>query len=697
MNNNTLSIPNFIWKIADLLRGTYKPEKYGDVILPMAVLRRFDCLLEKTKEKVLEKAKTTEIEAILNNIAGYNFSNKSKYDFKKLLDDPDHIKANFENYILGFSTNIREIIEKFEFNKEIEKLNEYNLLFLIVKEFNSVDLHPDAVSNVQMGQIFEELIRKFSENAEAGDHYTPREVIKLMVNLIFNGIQEELTTRGKIFTIGDFACGTGGMLSVATNYIKELNPDAQVEVFGQEINPQSYAICKSDILIKGQEEKNIVFGNSFNKDEHKNLKVRFALMNPPFGVEWKTSKDYVQREAKELGFDGRFGAGLPRINDGSLLFLQHMISKRMHDETGSRMAIIFNGSPLFTGDAGSGESEIRRWIIENDFLEGIVALPNDLFYNTGIATYIWILTNRKNDDILKGPVRTGKIQLVDATKFFHKMRKSLGSKRNEIGDDDIEKITRIYADFEENEYCRIFDNKEFGYLKVTIERPLKLNFKISQDRIENIYADSAFAKLYDEDRVEELSLKLERKAITNKEMTELNKLKKGKELQDKIVNLLNENMSEVVYYNREEFDVKLKEILKNLSLTKALYKAVLMGLAERDEAADYCMKGKKKEPDSSLRDYETIPLSIDVEEFKPDPSEHIKKERKNILDYVEQEVKPHVKEYWTDHSKTKIGYEIPFTRYFYKYEKLRPFTEIMEEIKNLEQEIQKDIKKVIGE
>lgn len=698
MNNNILSIPSFIWKIADMLRGTYKPEQYGNVILPMAVLRRFDCLLEPTKDKVLQQVENgTDIEAILNNTAGYNFSNSSKYTFKKLLDDPDHIKSNFKNYIQGFSSNIREIIEYFEFDKEIEKLDKSNLLFLVIKEFNAVDLHPDVVSNQQMGQIFEELIRKFSENAEAGDHYTPREVIKLMVNLIFNGIQDELTTKGKIFTVGDFACGTGGMLSVATNYIKELNPDAQVEVFGQEINSQSYAICKSDILIKGQEEKNIVLGDSFSRDGHPGLKVRFALMNPPFGVEWKMSKDFVTNESKELGFDGRFGAGLPRINDGSLLFLQHMISKRMQDENGSRMAIIFNGSPLFTGDAGSGESEIRRWIIENDFLEGIIALPNDLFYNTGIATYIWVLTNRKNDDILKGPERTGKIQLVDGTKFFHKMRKSLGSKRNEISDDDIEKITRIYSNFKENEYCKIFDNKEFGYLKVTIERPLKLNFKISPDRIENIYADSAFTKLYDEDRAQELELKLEGKSINSKESTELYKLRKGKELQEEIIKLLKKNESKEVYYNRVEFDVMLEELLRDLSLPAKIYKAVFMGLSQRDKYADYCMKGTKKEVDASLRDYETIPLSTDVEEYKPDPSKHIKKEKKNICEYVEREVKPHVREYWIDKKKTKIGYEIPFTRYFYKYEKLRPFAEIMEEIKSLEQEIQKDIKKVIGE
>ena len=485
-----------------------------------------------------------------------------------------------------------------------------------------------------------------------------------------------------------------GMLSVASNYIKDLNPDAQVEVFGQEINNQSYAICKSDILIKGQEEKNIIFGDSFTQDGHKDLKVRFALMNPPFGVDWKRSRTFIENEHKQLGFDGRFGAGLPRTSDGSLLFLQHMLSKRMEDEKGSRMAIIFNGSPLFTGDAGSGESEIRRWIIENDFLEGIVALPNDLFYNTGIATYIWILTNRKNDDILNGPIRKGKIQLVDATSFFKKMRKSLGSKRNEISKKHIEEITRIYGDFKEGEYCKIFDNKDFGYLKVTIERPLRLNFQISEERIENLYSESAFSKLYDEDKVQELELEKEKMTIKKKDFKTLEKLYEGKELQDNILSVLRENISDKLYKNRDEFEGVLKDLFKDIKLPNALFKAVLTGLSERDETADYCIKGKKKEPDTSLRDTETIPLSLDVDGYRADTSEHIKKEKQNILDYVEREVAPHVKEFWIDHSKTRIGYEIPFTRYFYKYEKLRPFKEIMAEVIELEKEIREEIERI---
>lgn len=687
---------NFIWKIAELLRGPYKPEKYGDVILPMSVLRRFDCLLEATKDAVVEKAKTTDIEMILNKTAGHGFSNKSQFDFNKLLDDPDNIRTNFESYLQGFSANIREIIENFEFEKEIKKLEDNNLLFLVIKEFTQIDLHPEVVSNQEMGYIFEELIRRFSENAEAGDHYTPREVIELMVNLIFNGVEKELTTPGSIITVGDFACGTGGMLSVATNYIKRLNPSAQVEVFGQELNPQSYAICRADILIKGQQEKNIAFGNSFTNDGHKNQKVRFALMNPPFGVDWKKDKEFIAKEVKDLGFNGRFGAGTPRTSDGSLLFLQHMTSKMIDDEKGSRMAIIFNGSPLFTGDAGSGESEIRRWIIENDLLEGIIALPNDLFYNTGIATYIWVLSNRKNENILNGPVRKGKVQLVDGSSFYQKMRKSLGSKRNQISEADIKEIARIYGEFKENEYCKIFDNKSFGYLKVTVERPLKLNFQISEERIENLYAESAFAGLYDEEKVEELELKKEKITIKKSEEAELRKLYKGKVVQENIIDSLKENISDELFKNREVFDKKLKTILKDLDLTNTLHKAVLMALSERDETADYCMKGKNKEADPSLRDTESIPLSIVVNEFTTEMDKHIKKEKENIKSYIDREVKPHINEYWLDESKTKIGYEIPFTKYFYKYEALRPFKDIMAEIEELEKEIQLEIKKVIG-
>jgi type I restriction enzyme M protein len=674
LKNNELV--NFIWKNAEILRGPYKKEEYRDVILPLCVLRRFDCLLEPTKKAVLEKAKTVKHDAILNKITGYDFNNTSPFDFQTLLKDPDNIAANLRNYIQGFSANVRTIFERFEFDDEIKKMDEHNLLYSVIQLFAGIDLHISKVSNIQMGYIFEELIRRFSENAEAGDHYTPREVIKLMVNLVLNEDQSELMKEGKIVQIGDFACGTGGMLSVATEYIKELNPNAQVEVFGQEINPKSYAIACADLLIKGQNASNIAFGNSLtDQDGHKDLQVRYALMNPPFGVDWKHYSEKIIEEHQEKGFEGRYGAGLPRTTDGSLLFLQHMISKMKRDEKGSRMAIIFNGSPLFTGDAGSGESEIRRWIIENDLLEGIVALPDQLFYNTGIPTYIWILSNRKNDDLAKGAVRKGKIQLVDARSFYVRMRKSLGNKRNEITESQIAEISRIYGEFKENEYSKIFDLKDFGYYKITIERPLRLNFMISPERIENLYNESSFAKLYDEEQYIQLTRKKDKKPA---DVKKLEKLVKGKELQEKIIAILKENVSDKLYKNREEFLKVLKPLFKNVPEVKGgLWKAIYMGLSERDETADVCKDSKGNiEADPLLRDTENVPLKEDIHE------------------YFKREVLPYVPDAWIDESKTKIGYEIPFTRYFYKYEQLESSDVLKQRVIELEESIQEQLKKV---
>lgn len=677
---------NFIWSIAELLRGPYKKEQYGNVILPLCVLRRFDCLLEPTKEQVLEKAKTVKIDSILNRIAGenFNFNNTSKFQIKSIVDQQGDMSANLRDYINGFSKNIREIIEKFEFDKEITKLEDNDLLYMVLKRFTEIELHPDAVSNIEMGYIFEELIRRFSENAEAGDHYTPREVIKLMVYLLLNGDQKDLMEDGKVVTIGDFACGTGGMLSEATEFIKKLNPGTDIEVYGQELNGQSYAICCSDMLIKGQNEKNMIHGNSFTQDGHKGVKVRYALMNPPFGVDWKKDKEFIDKEYDDFGFDGRFGAGLPRTSDGSLLFLQHMISKMKTDEKGSRMAIIFNGSPLFTGDAGSGESDIRKWIIENDLLEGIVALPDQLFYNTGISTYIWILSNRKNQDLANGPIRKDKIQLIDATSFYTKMRKSLGNKRNEITMDQIQEIARIYGEFKENEYCKKFEGKDFGYHKITVERPLKLNFAISEERIENLYAESTFGKLYDEEDYKELLKKKHAaekadKKFSKTDENKIDKYEEGKKLQEKIMEILKANISDALYKNREEFIKTLKPLFNEVEEVKgSLFKAIYMGLSERDETADVCLDNKGNiEPDPTLRDTENVPLKED------------------IYEYFKREVKPHVADAWIDESKTKVGYEIPFTRYFYKYTPLRSSEDIMKEIRELEQSIMEKIKKVM--
>jgi type I restriction enzyme M protein len=664
---------NFIWSIAELLRGPYKKEQYGDVILPMAVLRRFDCVLAATKKEVLEKYETLKksglqnIDPVLNRISKQGFNNTSKYDFEKLLADPDNIANNLRNYINGFSKNAREIIEHFDFDKQITKLNDNNLLYLIVSEFNKIDLHPDKVSNTEMGYIFEELIRRFSEHAEAGDHYTPREVIRLMVNILLNEDNEELTQPGLVVTVYDCCAGTGGMLSVAEQYLKELNPGIQVELFGQEINPQSFSICKSDMLIKGQNADNIILGDSFTEDGHRGKTFRYMLTNPPFGVEWKKAEKFIREEYEKEGFNGRFGAGLPRISDGSLLFLQHLISKMKQDEKGSRIAIIFNGSPLFTGDAGSGESEIRRWIIENDMLEGIIALPDQLFYNTGISTYIWIVTNRKNNDPMKGPVRTGKIQLVNAVDFYQKMRKSLGNKRNEITEEQIKEITRIYGEFKENEYCKIFDNEDFGYQKIVVERPLRLNFQVSEERINNLYNETAFNNL----------AKSKKKGAAG-----LKEIEEGKKIQQQIIETLRTMDSTILYKNRDEFTKVLKKAFKDsdIRLDSALLKAILSALSEKDETADICVDSKgNPEPDPDLRDTENVPIKEDIHE------------------YLEREVKPHVPDAWIDETKTKIGYEIPFTRHFYKYQPLRPSEEIMREIIELEKSISEKLKKVMGE
>lgn len=667
---------NFIWKNAEILRGPYKKEEYRDVILPLSVLRRFDSLLEPTKKEVLDKIKNVKHDAILNKITGYDFNNTSRYDFQNLLEDPDNIAANLRNYIQGFSSNVRMIFERFEFEDEIKKMEEHDLLYSVIQLFTSMDLSVSKVSNMQMGYIFEELIRRFSENAEAGDHYTPREVIKLMVNLLLNEDQTELMQEGKIVQVGDFACGTGGMLSEATQFIRELNPNAQVEVFGQELNPKSYAIACADLLIKGQDAGHIAFGNSLtDADGHKDLQVRYALMNPPFGVDWKHYGESIIEEHDEKGFESRYGAGLPRTSDGSLLFLQHMVSKMKRDEKGSRMAIIFNGSPLFTGDAESGESEIRRWIIEEDLLEGIIALPDQLFYNTGISTYIWIISNRKNADLAKGAIRKGSIQLVDATSYFVKMRKSLGKKRNEITEEQIAEITRIYGDFKENKYSKIFDLKDFGYHKITVERPLQLNFMISPERIGNLYSEATFAKLYDEDEHNELSRKKDKKPA---EIKKLEKFAEGKKLQEKIIAILNNNIFDKLYKNREEFLKILKPLFKEVSEVKAgLWKAVYMGLSERDETADVCKDSKGKvEADPLLRDTENVPL------------------KENTYKYFEREVLTHVPDAWIDESKTKIGYEIPITRYFYKYQQLEKSAILKQEAIELEENIQELLKKV---
>lgn len=573
---NVKESANFIWSIADLLRGDYKQSDYGKVILPLTVLRRLDCVLEKSKEDVLKKfeqLKTTNIEnldPILNKTAGYNFHNRSQFDFNKLIADPNNIASNLRNYINGFSEDAREIIEQFEFENQINKMDDNNLLFMVVKRFQETDLHPDHISSMEMGYMFEELIRKFAEisNETAGEHFTPREVIKLMVNILFLNDREILTKKGITKTMFDCCGGTGGILSVAEEYLNELNPDARLEVFGQELNPESYAICKADLMIKGQNACNIKKGNSISEDQLSGQKFDYLATNPPFGVKWEKFAKKVKEEHEQLGHGGRFGAGLPSVGDGSFLFLMHLISKmKSVEQGGSRLAIVFNGSPMFSGSPSKSknESSIRQWIIENDLLEAVVALPNQLFYNTGISTYVWFISNKKSKE------RKGKVQLINAIDFSKKMSKSLGNKRNEISTKQIAEITKLYGDFKPNEYSKIFENKEFGYAKVTVERPER-----------NV---------------------------------------KGQVVADK--------------------------------------------------------KGNAK-ADSSLRDTENIPLTMDFQ------------------DYMEREVLPHVPDAWIDDSKTNIGYEINFTKYFYQYKPLRSLDEIRKDIMAIEQETDGLLKEVIG-
>jgi type I restriction enzyme M protein len=619
-------------------------------------------LLTPTKDKVLEQqkklsgGKVKNVDPILCRVTGVPFYNTSRYTFEKLKGDPNNIAANLTNYIKGFSSRAREIIEHFGFEEHIAKLDKADRLYLVVSRFCDIDLHPHAVSNIEMGYIFEELIRRFNEasNEEAGDHFTPREVIRLMVNLLFVPDGDILTTKGIVKTLYDPACGTGGMLSVAEDYVRELNPDARLEVFGQDYNAQAYAICGSDMMIKGQDIEHIAFGDSFTDDRFPRHRFDYMLANPPFGVEWKPEADFIKREHEEQGFGGRFGAGLPRINDGSLLFLQHMISK-MKDpkEGGTRLAIVFNGSPLFTGAAGSGESEIRRWIIENDWLEAIIALPDQLFYNTGIYTYLWIVTNRKE------PARRGKIQLVDATKFFKKMRKSLGNKRNEVCDDQRDEITRRYGDFKDADQVRIFDNEDFGYRHITVERPLRLNFAVNKKRIARLAETKAFANLAaGKKRKDTKAAKAEIEA--------------GRKLQEEIMSALEPLTSLGIVKDRDEFSKHLTSAFKKagIKVPAALFKVVLMALAERDETAKICTDAKgNAEPDPELRDYENVPLKEDVDA------------------YMKREVQPHVPDAWIDESKTKVGYEINFNRYFYKYTPPRPLDEIETDLKKIEKEI----------
>ena len=651
----------FIWSVADLLRGDYKQSEYGKVILPLTVLRRLDCVLEPTKQAVLARAATLRgqvenVEPVLCAVAGQRFYNTSALDLPRLLDDPAQVAGNLRAYIAGFSSGAREVLDKFDFDTQITRLARADLLYLVLSRFAEIDLHPDAVSNLEMGYLYEELVRRFSElsNETAGEHFTPREVIRLMVNLLFATDDDVLTDPGVIKTLYDPACGTGGMLSVAEDHLRSLNPSARLEVFGQELNDETYASCRSDMMLKGQDASHIVCGNSFSGDGHKGATFDYMLANPPFGVEWKKVEDTVRAEHETRGFAGRFGAGLPRINDGSFLFLLHMLSKmKPPEEGGSRLAIVFNGSPLFSGAAGSGESEIRRWIIENDWLEAIVALPDQLFYNTGISTYFWVLTNRKR------PERKGLVQLIDAREYWVKMRKSLGDKRKEISAEGIAEITRLYADFNEGERVKILPNESFGFQRITVERPLRQRFEVTAETVERLAATKQWAKLSESE-------------------------------QDALASFL------TVIVGRSTMQ-KAALAIKGGPVPKSIEKQLWDALAVRDPEAPVSTNRKgEPEADPDLRDNENVPLPPIPVTWEPDPTERLAsiEYRSAVEDYMADEVLPYVPDAWVDHTKTKIGYEIPLTRHFYRYVPPRPLAEIDAEIKALEAQIQELLREV---
>ena len=704
-----------IWEIASRLRGPYRPPQYRLVMLPLVVLRRLDCVLEPTKGAVLKRRDELEAqqmpETAMDHLLGkaadpkrkHPLYNTSPYTFARLLGDAENIAPNLVSYINGFSPTARRIFERFMFSDQIEKLDASNRLFTIVKAMTDVDLHPDRIDNLQMGYLFEHLVMRFNEqaNEEAGDHFTPREVIRLMANLIYTG-EQDVYKPGIFRTIYDPACGTGGMLSESEKLILSQNERAQLALFGQEYNDESWAICCADLLIKDEDTANIVLGDTLGdgktRDGFEGERFHYLMANPPFGVEWKDQKVVVEREHKTLGFSGRFGAGLPAINDGSLLFLQHMISK-MHpyeegdeNQTGSKIAIVFNGSPLFSGDAGSGPSNIRRWIIENDWLDAIVALPNQLFYNTGIFTYVWLVTNRKP------PERRGKVQLIDGTRFFQKMKKSLNNKRNEITEGQIRHLTRVYGNYQDSEIAevlidgdsesrvisRILENREFGFLKVTVERPLRMNFEATPERIAKLDEQTAFAKLA-------TSKKRKDTAAAEREIME------GWKQQEAIRAVLATLEGNGRYMDREAFEADVMKATKqtDLKILSPINKAIFAALGKRDPDAEICRDSKGgREPDSELRDTENIPLPLGTTmplpmDFGPDkPYDQLVESFRDDIDaYIAREVLPHVPDAWVDYGKTKVGYEIPFNRHFYVYKPPRPLDQIEADITRLEGEI----------
>lgn len=648
---------SFIWSVADLLRGHFKQSQYGRVILPFTLLRRLECVLAPNKQKVLEAAKQHQNkpdatrELLLLKESGHQFFNASPLSLATLSDT--QTAEDLISYVQSFSKSAREIFEHFNFEEFVLKLAEADLLYQVTQQFGSkIDLSTDNISNYGMGLIFEELIRKFAEssNETAGEHFTPRDCVHAATSLLMTG-QEDVLSPNSIITIYDPTAGTGGFLSESEEYIQSISDKVTVRLFGQELNPESYAICMADMMIKGQQVENIKLGNTLSNDQLAHEKFKYMLANPPFGVDWKASQRVVNDEHKVKGFDGRFGPGLPRVSDGSLLFLLHLASK-MRDprEGGSRVGIVLNGSPLFTGSAGSGESEIRRYLLQNDLVEAIVALPTDMFFNTGISTYIWILSNAKK------PERKGKLQLIDGSEAFAKMRKSLGSKRKYLTEENINELVRLYGAMEETKNSKVFPNEAFGYRRITIERPLRLNFQASEERVARLDDEKTLQKLKTDD---------------------FNQLKQA----------IQRIEADTLFTNRDDFTKALNAELKasDVKLTAAQLKAVLNALSERDSDADICTDKKSNvEADAGLRDYENVPLT------------------ENIYEYFEREVKPHVPDAWIDESKRDeqdgevgiVGFEIPFNRHFYVFKPPRPLEEIDADLKQCTDKIKQMIEEL---
>lgn len=674
---------NFIWSIANKLRGTYQSDKYKDVIIPMVIIRRFECALADTKKAVVDtfKKNPNYPAKAMYRISKRQFYNTSEFTLAELVNDSDHIAANFRNYISGFSANVQDIIKSLDFDKQIEKMDKNNRLLSVVKAFSELDLNPVTIDNVKMGYIFEDLIRRFSENAEAGDHYTGRDIIKLMVNILLAEGCDDIFDNGKIITVLDQACGTGGMLSTSYNTIRRYNPTADVRLFGQEINPESYAICLAEMLIKGQNAENIRYQDTMKGDCFKETQMRFVIENPPFGTPWggKDAAEGVETAVNDeylKGFSGRWGAGLPGSGDMQLLFVQSAIDK-MDDKLG-RAAIVENGSPLFTGGTSSGESQIRRWMLEEDLIEAIISLPTDLFYNTGIATYIWVLSKNKRAE------RKGKIQLIDASGIFHKLRKALGNKRNEITPEDRSAITKLYAEFKETDYSKIYKNEEFMYREYVVMQPLQRNYAITGDRITTMLAKGSLSGLYDEAKVNELENKEE---LTGKEIKKLEEYQNNKVVYDAIIEALNKGISDTVYKNSTDFLPVLTNVLSTATTDKKLIEKISDGLSEMDKTADI----QRDKKGNILYDKETKDTEI-------------VKYEESIEDYMSREVLPHIPDaqwFFEENLSAKkpvikTGAEIPFTRYFYKYQQPVPSEELEEQFVELEKSVSERISKLFG-